>query len=148
MPATTTLPAWAKLAANQAEGRLPRIDVDADAMYAAWLAEFAANPPKPEDFPGRAVKEGGKASTIPPMTAEQAICDTERPTKYWLECAFQCMKLELQVAMRTYAFEIRVHDQTKRFAQAKWPEGRGILAATKGLEARDHFRRLRGVLPA
>ena len=141
------LPAWAKVSENQTESRLEVINVDAEAMYRAWLAEFAANPADPARFPGCKVKEGGKESVIPPMTEAEAVCDPERPTKYWLECAHQCMKLELQVAMRRFNFEIRTHDGDKRFALAKWPDGRGILAATKAYEAREHFRRLRGVLP-
>lgn len=140
-----TLPGWAALAAHQVDGRLLIVDVDADAMYRAWLAAFAANPPRPADFPGRRMKAG---PAIPAMSAKDAACDPAAPTQYWLECAYQCMKLELQVALRRFDFEIRVHDAEKAFALAKWPAGRGGLAATRGLEAKAHFKRLRGVLPA
>lgn len=141
---TPALPAWATVSETQADGRITRIDVDADAMYRAWLAEFAARPADPAAFRGRRVKGG---APIPPMTAEEAVCDPARPTRYWLECAYQAMKLELQRVLGRFDFEIRVHDAAKTFAQAKWPEGRGVAAATVGFEAREHFRRLRGMLP-
>ncbi len=148
------LPAWAALAAHQVDGAVPRIDVDAAAMYAAWLAELAANPPDPAQFPARivAIRNAARpdeASTvsIPAMTPADAACDPARPTQYWLEVAFQCMKMDLQLALRSFTFEIRVHDADKEFQQAKFPAGRGIAAATWGKEAREHFRRLRGVVP-
>jgi hypothetical protein len=149
------LPAWAAFAEHQEQGQIPRIDVDVDAMYAAFLAEFAANPPKPADFPGgavtvrnAAVKGAPPTVAIGPMTAEEAVCDPKAPTQYWLECAFQCMKMDLQVAMRSFAFEIRTKDAEKRYALAKHKEGRGVIAATWGKEAKQHFRRLRGFIPS
>lgn len=69
------------------------------------------------------------------------------PDQYWLEVAYQCIKLELQVCMRGFTFEIRIHDAGKRWAQAKFPKGRGAIAATYGYEAKGHFARLRGGLP-
>lgn len=150
-----TLPAWASLADHQPEGFTPRINVDAGLMYAAWLKEFATLKLDPSAYPARVVEvrntalKGGRYPTvdIPAMTADDA-CDPDRPTQYWLECAYQCMKLELQVAMRSFGFEIRVQDPGKVLAYAKFPEGRGIVAATWGKEARDHYRVLRGFIPA
>lgn len=69
------------------------------------------------------------------------------PDQYWLEVAYQCIKLELQVAMRGFTFEIRIHDDRKAWAQSTFPVGRGAVAATYGKEARGHFERLRGGLP-
>lgn len=68
--------------------------------------------------------------------------------QYWLEVAYQCIKLDLQLAMRTFAFEIRISDPEKRFAQVAHPVGKGSAAASRGLEGREHFRRLRGFVPA
>lgn len=150
---TPNLPAWAKLAENQPEGFLPRIDVDAPAMYRAWLAELAGMKLNVEAFPARKIEVRNAATKdrpvydVPAMTAADA-CDPEKPTQYWLECAYQCMKLELQVAMRGFGFDTRIHDTEKTFALAKFPEGRGIVAATWGKEAREHFRALRGFIPA
>ena len=170
-----TLPAWAKIAARQEAGFVPRVDVDAGAMYAAWLAELAAHPvvpveqdrteaeiavseppvfAMPPEFAARTVQirnaaEGARQGSVnvPAMSEADGRCDPARPTRYWLEVAFQCMKLELQVAMRGHGFEIRVHDADKAWAQDKFPEGRGIVAATWGKEAREHFRRCRGFVP-
>jgi hypothetical protein len=83
----------------------------------------------------------------------------EPPDQYWLEVAYQCIKMELQVAMRTFTFEIHVHDVGKKWAQSKYPKGRGADYATMlvrdakgkvlgGREAREHFKRLRGFVPS
>lgn len=66
--------------------------------------------------------------------------------QYWLECAYQCIKLELQ-SLLGFVIEIHIHDTEKKYAQKKWPAGRGPVAASRGLEAREHFKRLRGSLP-
>lgn len=82
--------------------------------------------------------------------------------QYWLEVAHQCMKLEVQAAMAGTgavpeggALRILVQDNTKeevdgvilsKYAQARYPKGKGIEAATQGKEARDHYKRLRGGL--
>lgn len=161
------LPAWARLADDQPEGYTPRVLVDADAMYRAWLDELAANPPAASSeaerkagavafpaFPAQQIQirnaaPGAKQGTasVAAMTAAEAACDPAKPTQYWLEVAYQCAKMDLQVAMRTPGFEIRILDAEKTFALAKWPEGRGIVAATWGKEAREHFRRCRGFVP-
>ena len=57
------------------------------------------------------------------------------------------MKMDLKLAVHGHGFEIRVHDSERAFAHAKHPEGRGIVATTWGKEAREHLRRLRGVVP-
>lgn len=106
------LPAYAKH--GGLSGELPRLDVDADAAYRAWLKELGVT----------------------------------EPDQYWLEVAYQCIKLELQAAMRTFTFEIRIHDPAKRWAQRKFPIGRGPVRAAQGKEAKRHFQRLRGGLPA
>lgn len=147
------LPSWAKLAGHQEEGRIPRVDVNAAAMMEVWLGEFAASPANPEDFPGRRVRvhsatPGEQDQRVPAMMPAEAVCDPRHPTQYWLECALQCMKLDLQVAAKRFAFEIRLHnDAEKKFALNKWPPGRGIIAATYGFEAKAHYKRIRGFLP-
>lgn len=161
------LPAWARLADEQQVGYTPRVLVDADAMYRAWLAELAAHPPVASTeadraagaiafpaFPAQTIQIRNAApgarqgtATVGAMTEAEAACDPAKPTQYWLEVAYQCAKMDLQVAMRTPGFEIRILDTDKNFALAKWPEGRGLVAATWGKEAREHFRRLRGFVP-
>lgn len=67
--------------------------------------------------------------------------------QYWLEVCYQSIKLELQLAMGTFGFEIKIRDPEKRWAQSKYPVGKGSLAATQGREARKHYKNLRGTLP-
>ena len=81
------------------------------------------------------------------------------PDRYWVEVAYQCAKLEvLRLVSHTdwdrrgdgvpLQFMILAHDGRKdRWALANLPAGRGEDAATKGLEAREHYRRLRGFIP-
>lgn len=71
----------------------------------------------------------------------------EEIDQYWLEVCYQSMKMDLQLAMKTFQFAIHVQDKDKKFALKKWPEGRGVAAATQGREARGHFQKLRGMLP-
>lgn len=85
--------------------------------------------------------------------------EVDQPDQYWLEVSYQCIKMELQLAMGSFAMEIRIHDHhevqgeegetiiTKRWRQKDYPKGRGTHPATFGREAREHFKRLRGRLP-
>lgn len=75
--------------------------------------------------------------------------------QYWLEVAYQCAKMDLQSAITNTVHDPRtsgcsvefIFTQSERWAQNKYPAGRGIHAATQGREARDHYRRIRGLLP-
>ena len=80
-------------------------------------------------------------------TAMLALLKVDLPDRYWLEVAYQFIKLELQTAMRCFRFELHLQDPTKKWAQKKYPEGRGARAATYGKEARKHYIRIRGALP-
>lgn len=83
--------------------------------------------------------------------------DVEEPDQYWLEVAYQCMKMDIQNAVigtdampdMGGALVISVRDATKvdgasKWAQSAYPKGKGAEAATKGKEARDHYARIRG----
>lgn len=74
-----------------------------------------------------------------------------KPTKYDIECAYQIMKMDMQVAHGSYGFTIHVRgdDGRKRRWNLTMFEGHDhdVLVATGGLEARDHYLRLRGFLP-
>ena len=135
-----TLPKWATLKAGKY--RIPVIDVDADAMYVAWIGEITAY---------------YLLHAQPDWMDEKAwaTCfkELDNPVSaYWLEVAYQCMKLDLQIAMRSFHFEIHVHDAKKNWAQKDAKPGRGTEKAAGGLqggkEAREHFKRIRGVFPA
>jgi hypothetical protein len=115
-------------------------------MYGAMLAELKAyyaevTPPEWQDATGKLKAEWKKC-----------LAELDKPTAYWLEVAYQCMKMELQVAMRSFGFEIHVHDEGKKYAQKAHDPGRGPEKAAGGLrggrEAREHFKRLRGFIPS
>lgn len=119
--AADMLPPWA---ARRKDGVFI---VDADAAYKAILKELKV---KPADY-----------------------------DQYWLEVAFQCMKLEIQRTIGGTRFDPRSRDVPtalcisiaggkEKWALNKFPPGRGIWLATKGKEARGHYLRLRGGIPA
>lgn len=158
-PTTINLPAWASFRLD--EGGEPKkhgaslvIDVDADAMYPAMLDAFRAAYPL----------DGGP-SKVPPewrtkdgeLRAEWKVAledlHSEGPGAYWLECCHQAMKLELQLSVRSFALNIVVRSAEKaRWAQKAHKHGREVRKAaggpTGGREAREHFRRVYGFLPA
>lgn len=167
MPTTVLLPAWATLQKGPAADLAPRpiVDVDAAGMYAAWLGELKEYYAK--NMPGEFLEDGK-------LKPEWKVCLAELvakpPTAYWLEVAYQCGKMELQICMRTPAFEIRIHDTGHKFAQKAAKPGRGAHMAASpgppiktvkgvktpqppdrakggGREARHHFKRLRGFGP-
>lgn len=142
------LPEWAQEQGENVHG-VPIIGVDADAMYTAVLDEYAEFYGDAENLPGEWRKDGGD------LRAEWSDClealKGDTPTAYWLEVAYQSMKLDLQLTLRQFGFEIRVHDPERQWSQADAPDGRGAEmaagGASGGREAREHFKRLRGMLP-
>lgn len=142
------LPSWATDQGESAKG-VPIIGVDADAMYPAVLSEYAEFYADEGNRPAEWNKADGE------LRAEWSECldelDPSNPSAYWLEVAYQSMKLDLQLAMRRFGFEIRVHDPDRAWSQADAPDGRGPEMAaggsSGGREAREHFKRLRGMLP-
>lgn len=141
------LPEWATL---KSEGPPHVIDVDAHAAYEALLGEYAdlygdtdKLPPEMRTKDGAIKKEW--ADALDDLASET-------PSAYWCEVAYQSIKLDLQMACRTFALSIHIHDPGKRYRQADRAEGRGTDKAAGGFsggrEAREHYRRLRGFLPA
>lgn len=182
---TPQLPPWATLRdmRGRAQPALPIVDVDADAMYAAYLEEYRTLYADPRRWPGEwlvpAPADAKAGSSARPLRPEWEACladlKAERPSAYWLETCYQSHKLDLQLAMRSFTFEIHTHTSEagkKRYAQRHAPDptvpkggpadyhGRGAEYAAgvirdakgtpirRGLEAREHFRRLRGMLPS
>lgn len=89
----------------------------------------------------------------PQILRELGVVEVDQ---YWLEVAYQCAKLD---AMRyimlagvdprpnkVLILDIKVADKEK-WALRNHPVGRGIEAASKGREAREHYKKLRGFLP-
>lgn len=105
------------------------------------------------------VKTPGKIEVLADQFYPEYLVElgVEEPDQYWLEVAFQCMKMDIQSAvigtdaMPEFggALVISVRDMTKtdglsKWAQAAYPKGKGAESATKGKEARDHYARIRG----
>ena len=75
--------------------------------------------------------------------------------QYWLEVAYQCIKLDVQMAIAGTEFDPRTAGKSAEFrfsnapefALKNHPEGKGAALATKGLEARNHYVRIRGAMP-
>ncbi len=140
------LPPWATL--HEGDSPRPIVDVDAHAMYKAWLAELRTY--YHDHTPNEFLDGEGR---IKPEWIECLIdLDADPTTCYWLEVCYQCHKMELQIAMKTFAFEIHVHDYGKKYAQRDHASGRGAQRAAGGMqggrEAREHFKRLRGFIPS
>lgn len=90
-------------------------------------------------------------------------------TQYWIECAYQCVKLDLQLAIENSGIDPRTagkpvefnFQRADEFALNKFPPGdtrtvnvngtelqlSGVELATNGREAREHYKRIRGRLP-
>lgn len=75
--------------------------------------------------------------------------------QYWLEVAFQCVKLDCQMALAGTEYDPRINakpaqftmNRAEHFAQKKHPVGKGAAQASQGKEARGHYIRIRGNLP-
>lgn len=137
-----------------------------------WLKRTLSLPP----WATVADEHSHKVSVLIKVDTKTAMLDwlslleaPEQLTQYWIECAYQCAKLDLQLAIeggdfdpRQSAMPAEFHfDRADEFALAKYPEGpakevvvdghkltlRGQALATNGREARAHYKRIRGRLP-
>ncbi len=83
------------------------------------------------------------------------LLTTQKPDQYWLEVAYQCAKMDVQSALTGTRYDPRLANmpaeikftRAARWALSAHPRGKGAEAATKGREAREHYRRVRGRLP-
>ena len=83
------------------------------------------------------------------------LLKVEKIDQYWLECAYQCAKLDLQKALCDTKYDPRTSGRPAEFhmtnapdyALHKHPPGKGIELATRGRHAREHYKRIRGALP-
>lgn len=140
------LPTWASVHAAQAN----TIIADPDLFYPALLKEIA---------------DSGVPENYPPL-------DVERPGRYWVEVAYQFAKLDLQLAVGRFGFNILIQGSDGR--KQRWGlkgfksickklKAEDLQArhrhlspskidpdeyrATYGCEARDHYERVRGFIP-
>lgn len=131
------MPSWAALTSNG------KVTIEAAKFYPEILEELWADEDWPEEEKG--LYEGLQRGKI---------------DAYWLEVAFQVAKMDIQSAIsgtasmpeKGGALLITVSDSTKAengvsiYAQATAEKGRGAEAASKGREAREHYKRIRAVL--
>lgn len=141
------LPDWASQTGG---GDVPAVEVDTHAAYPAILAEYRAlyaGDPPPEWL----TKDGDLRKEW-----ADALDDLQQPddevSAYWLEVAYQTVKLDIVMAARSFRLALRFRDEGRLFCQDGRAEGRGVKRAAGGpnggREAREHYRRLRGFLPA
>lgn len=144
--ADLNLPDWATLKGRNGESYV--IDVDAPAAYEALLSEYREH--YEDNVPAEWLT---KEESVRKEWAD-ALDDlaSDEPSAYWLEVAYQSIKLDLQIACRTFALNISIHDPEKAYRQEGRRDGRDVKRAAGGLqggkEAREHYKRLRGFLPA
>lgn len=122
----SALPAWATLNKVTPKGQ-PEVTVDYGKMFPAYLEELGVT----------------------------------NITQYWMEVCRYFMKCDLKMALKTDNIFIRLKSDTAskiQWRQAEYPKGDCVLpenkgldpveAATRGKEAKHHFKRLRGFVPA
>ncbi len=171
-----TLPNWAELAQPATEQRIAVYRVDPDGCYPALLKELQPIVDRrlrrtdisPDEairlahsvlgLPAKGDRPLIKAAADDPKLREGVVRNALERLKtplamdqYWLECLYQMMKMEMQLSVGKMHFEIRVRgakgDYKTRWRIADHPEGRGVLQASKGKEARELFRLMRGFIP-
>ena len=84
-----------------------------------------------------------------------ALLGVKVPDQYWLEVAYQCAKMDLQMALSGTPYDPLVagksaefhFDRSERWALKNFQPGRGVQAASRDKEARAHYLRIRGKLP-
>lgn len=156
MTQVLNLPEWASFRRDdegqpRLNGRSLIIDVQAPVMYEALFDELRAL--YEERLPEEWLKADGELKKEWADALEDLRSET--PSAYWCEVAYQMHKLDLQVSCRTVALNIHVHDPDKAYRQASRPQARDVSnaagghpASKRGKEARGHYKRLRGFLPA
>lgn len=89
------------------------------------------------------------------MNQWMKLLDAPSIDQYWIEVAYQCAKLDVQMALVGTPHDPRVSsksaefrfDRAPQWGLARHPHGRGTAAATQGREARGHYVRVRGRMP-
>lgn len=121
------LPSWARLAVDRDARIAVRVEIDGPKAYGAWIDTL---------------KEKYKGVEGVEVQLDQ----------YWLEVAYQCIKLDVQLAIAGSPVDARVSGKLLQFhisralgyELANHPPGLGAEMASKGKHARKHFSRVRG----
>jgi hypothetical protein len=110
--------------------------------------------PQPADARLAAVLEIDSAEAYPYWIALLEVPKDELD-QFWVETAYQCIKLDAQAAIVETVLDPRTANKSSEirftradeWALARFPPGRGLNLATKGKEARRHYVRIRGRMP-
>ena len=160
MTAIINLPEWAVFKLDKKgnpimNGLSHVIDILTHVAYPAILREYKAlyDAVIPGEFKG----SDGK------LKKEWADClgnlDPENPSSYWIAVVRETAKLDVQIATHTFGLNLKMVDPEKKYREGDLVQGRDPLHAVgggvgvkgkraPGREARDHYKRLRGVFPA
>lgn len=132
------LPSWAERHPAMANTIL----VDPDKFYPEMLGEL------------RQAALGASQSTLAEVGAlpsDVEVLRNNKISKYWIEVAFQCMKLDLQTAMRRFNFSIHLRGddgRSQRWGLKHHPGTEAdVLRADRAQQARAWFRLIRSFLP-
>lgn len=158
------LPKWMKTSEIERRVRNGRVkkrihvEVNADAAYLAFFAAVEARQEKikervedelnllaEEKAAGRPV-DGIEPYKPDALDVEILAFDKTNLDQYWLEVAYQCIKMDCQ-RFNGMGIDIRIRDRERKYCQANYREGRGAHAATQGKEARNHYMRMCGSIP-
>jgi hypothetical protein len=153
------LPPWASIAENSREKFINDIVIDGPAAYAEWLATLMSETPKHRAAWDAALP---KERTKEPPEVLRSASDVDQ---YWLEVAYQCIKLDIDMALAGTALDPagtgkhghRKITRAAQYAQADYADNHAVVRdgkpmsgaerATQGREAREHYKRIRGNLP-
>lgn len=81
----------------------------------------------------------------PALLKELGVKDAD-VDDYWKEVAYQCIKMDMQVACGMNC-ELHFNGGKPKY-RIEDQQSEGVKRASKGKEAREHYRRLRGFIPS
>ncbi len=153
------LPPWASVKPDADDKFGIDLVIDGDAAYREWLATLQTETQK-QLAAWLATPPAERSAGPPEVLTTSADVD-----QYWLEVAYQCIKLDVDMALEGTQFSAagsgkHVHRRITRasqYAQANYVDNHAINVpgkemtgaerATQGHEAREHYKRIRGRLP-
>ena len=118
--------------------------INADIAYADILTEL-------KNYADKLPEKNDDENEAPHLTALRAL-DVDNIDQYWVEVAYQFVKLEVVRLIRLSGVGPWNRRQHINGSKDKWhfknlPVGRGVEAAAQGKEAREMYRLLRGFIP-
>jgi len=118
------------------------------------MADPAPKPPTPEiklpswlkrtERPGKRFAYVLDPDVAYPLVLSALGVEEKDYDQYWIEVAYQCSKMAA-IELVGWGPDIIIDssgDRKKDWALAEYPKGKGIYAASKGLEAKEHYRKI------